>query len=225
MKLYKLTDQKGNTKNNTHWDVGVTHKVPNCKVPMLCSDNVLHAYTNINLAFLLNPVHGDINNPLIWECEGDVAVKDWGKVGVFALTITKELIVPKWVKSDNERLVIIAFAILCAEAVLKIYEDEYPNNDCPRKAIEAAKEYLKNPSARAAAYAADAAAYAAAYAADAAADAADAAADAADAADAARAARAAAYAAHAAAHAAARAADEIDFAFLADQAVKMIFEK
>jgi hypothetical protein len=59
----------------------------------------------------------------------------------------------------------VAFAILCAEAVLQHFEKDYPADDRPRKAIEAAKEYLKNPTVHATAYAAHATAYAA-YAAD-----------------------------------------------------------
>ena len=70
------------------------------------------------------------------------------------------------------------YAVFAAETTLHIYEKRYPGNDKPRKAIEAAKAYLKNPCKKttAAAYAAAAAAYAAA---DAAADAAAYAADAA----------------------------------------------
>jgi len=60
------------------------------------------------------------------------------------------------------------FAIGCALVVLPIYENKYPSNDDPRKAIEAAEKYLKNEitlqelnifrkAAAAAAYAADAA--------------------------------------------------------------------
>ena len=83
----------------------------------------------------------------------------------------------------------IKYAIFAAELVIKIYEDKYPGNDEPRKAIEAAKEYLKdktedkrkaaaaaavaaNAAADAAYVAADDDAAAAAYAANAAADAA-----------------------------------------------------
>jgi len=60
----------------------------------------------------------------------------------------------------------VEIAIYSAELVLHIFEKEYPNDDRPRKAIEAAREYLKLKTS-AAAYAADAAyaAYAA-YAAD-----------------------------------------------------------
>ena len=87
----------------------------------------------------------------------------------------------------------VRYAIYAAEQVLSIYEKKYPADDRPRKAIQAAKNYLKNKStknkqAAAAAYAAAAAdaAYAAAGAYDAAA--------------------AAAYTAYAAAYAAAAAA-------------------
>ena len=104
----------------------------------------------------------------------------------------------------------LAYAIFAAEQVIDIYEKKYPNNDKPRKAIEAAKAVLakdtkETRAAAAAAYAAAAAAAAAdadaAYAAAAAADAAYAAyaADAADDAYAAAAADAAAAAAAAAA--------------------------
>jgi hypothetical protein len=59
----------------------------------------------------------------------------------------------------------IQYAIYAAEQVIEIYEKKYPNNDSPRKAIEAAKQVLKNNNKKnqvaAAAYAdAAAAAYA-----------------------------------------------------------------
>ena len=81
----------------------------------------------------------------------------------------------------------VQYAIFAAELVIDIYEKKYPDNDKPKKAIEAAKAYLKNPSkktksdasnaANEAAYAAanvaaDAAANVAAYAANVAANAA-----------------------------------------------------
>jgi hypothetical protein len=124
------------------------------------------------------------------------------------------------------------YAIFAAEQVISIYEARYPKDLRPRKAIEAAKEYLNNPTdknkdtAAAAAAAAADATYDAAHAYDAAYDAAAAhaaahahaaAAHAAAAADAAYAAYDAAYdAAHAAAHAAAAAA--YDAAAAADAA-------
>ena len=71
----------------------------------------------------------------------------------------------KWEKEDSVKL-----AIFAAELVIDNYEKEYPNDDRPRKAIEAAKNWLKNPTqenqnaeatAGAAGYAAGAAGYAA----------------------------------------------------------------
>ena len=54
----------------------------------------------------------------------------------------------------------VQYAIFAAEQVIDIYEGKYPNDKRPRNAIEAAKAYLKNPSKKTKAYAADAAAYA-----------------------------------------------------------------
>ena len=103
----------------------------------------------------------------------------------------------------DDKIKQVKYAVFAAEQVLYIYEDRYPKDDRPRKAIQAAKRYLEcsikeGADAADAADAAAAAAYADADAAAAAAyaDAADAAAAAAyaDAADAAAAAADAAYA-------------------------------
>jgi hypothetical protein len=111
------------------------------------------------------------------------------------------------VELDKPRLV--TFAADCAERVLPKFEARYPDDQRPRKAIEAARAWVTCPSPETqqqarAAYAAAYAAYDAAYAADDAAYAAYAAAYAAD--DAAYAADDAADAAYAAADAAADAA-------------------
>jgi len=97
----------------------------------------------------------------------------------------------------------VNFAICAAEQVLELFEKEYPADDRPRKAIQAAKDFLAGKITADAASAAANAANAAANAAYAAANAASAAAYAAYAAAyAASAANAAAYAANAAANAA-----------------------
>lgn len=72
----------------------------------------------------------------------------------------------------------VEWSIFCAEQVIDIFEKKFPKDDRPRKAIEAAKDWLKNPTEKnrkaAAAYASAytaahaAATSAAAYAADAA---------------------------------------------------------
>ena len=99
-------------------------------------------------------------------------------------------------RCDPDKKICVQMAVEFAERVLPIFEAKYPQDQRPRKAIDAVKEWLINPTAAAATYAAYAAhaANAAAYAA------------AADAAHAAHAATYAAYAAHAA-NAAAYAAD------------------
>ena len=47
----------------------------------------------------------------------------------------------KWTKKDS-----ILLAIFAARLVLKNFEKEFPNDDRPRKAIEAAEAYAKNPT-------------------------------------------------------------------------------
>jgi len=105
----------------------------------------------------------------------------------------------------------VEWAILSAEEAIRIFEERRPDDDRPRKAIVAAKRYLKNPSAANAANAADAtdsanaagnAAYTAVYTAACATNAVYAAAAAAAADAATNAAYAAAFAANAAANAA-----------------------
>jgi len=66
----------------------------------------------------------------------------------------------KWTKKDS-----ILLAIFAARLVLKNFEKEFPNDDRPRKAIEAAEAYAKNPTkknreaAESAAWAAESAAW------------------------------------------------------------------
>ena len=242
MKLFKLVEKDYTTYNKSMtWEIGRTNSVPKTVNPQLCSSDVIHCYKNLNLGLLLNPIHANIKNPIILECTGEIVVEDYGKQGVFQLTPIKEIRTPAWVKNNNVR---VLFAIFCAESVLDLFEKKYPNDDRPRKAIEATKEYLKNPieknAAHAAAYAYAAYAHAAAHAAydahtahaadvyAAAAYAAHAVAHAADAGDAhAGDAHAAAAYAHAAAYAYAayNTYKEIDFNVLANRAVDFYKKK
>lgn len=47
----------------------------------------------------------------------------------------------KWTKKDS-----VEVAVKCAELALPIFEKEYPSDDRPRKAIEAVKAWLENPT-------------------------------------------------------------------------------
>src|SRR3990172_9264926 len=170
MKLYKLTDQQGYTQKEsigeTKWEEGFTLSLLPTKNPQLCTAQVIHAYKNLNLGLLLNPAQANIQNPLIWECEGNVCIEDWGKVGVFSLTTIQKVEPPKWFLSNTEkRRVAVKFAILCAEAVLPIFENRFPEDLRPRKAIEAALAAYANAANAANAANTTNAAYAAAYAA------------------------------------------------------------
>ena len=158
--LFKLTDSKGQTHGDTQWGEGVTHEIPKSeRGTELCGPGVLHAYRNANLGLLLNPIHANYNPCRMFAAEGEVVDSDYGKVGCHKLTTTAEIPLPDWFCDETSvHRVRVLFAVLCAEVVLALFENRYPNDDRPRKAIEAAREYLKNPTA---AYAADAAAYAA----------------------------------------------------------------
>ena len=197
MKLYKLTDENKTTYNNTVWGEGVTHSASG--KGQLCGDGWIHAYLDPLLAAFLNPLHANFKNPLLWVCEGEIGINEYGfKVGTKSLTTLMQIPLPVVTLEQC-----VEIGIRCALLV-------YTKPDF----ITWADNWLSGQNrtadaAYAAAYAADAA-YAAAYAAHAAraADAAlfsslytaDAATYTADAAT--YAAYAAAYAAHAAAYAA-----------------------
>jgi hypothetical protein len=95
----------------------------------------------------------------------------WNKKEKDSLTILNQLIDDKkynWADWMITRIMhkheYVAYAIFAAEQVIHIYEKKYPNDDKPRKAIEAAKRYLKNPTIKNKDASAAAAAYADAYA-------------------------------------------------------------
>jgi len=195
--LYKLTDGNATTFGGMRWSPGTTNSLEHRpSSPSLCSGDVLHAYRDDTLALLLNANGAKFQPPRLWRAEGKIVCYDYGKVGCFELKIIEEMELPGWYTDERmRRRVMVAFAVLCAESVLDIFQKRRPRDERPRKAIEAARAYLAGkPAAASAAYAAAdaarAAAYAAARAADAAADAAYAAADAAAYADAAYAAAA-----------------------------------
>ena len=115
MKCYKLTDADGYTRrgyyNETLWGEGVTHTAKGDGG--LCSSGVIHAYESPELALFMNPAHADIENPLIWECDGGNLIEDDGtKQGFKTVTTlhTVELVKP----TVNQ---CIRFAILSAKQV------------------------------------------------------------------------------------------------------------
>jgi hypothetical protein len=185
--LYKLTDEFGNTRDQTHWAEGTKHEIAKelrDSTQPLCTRHYYHAYENPLVAVFMNPVHANFRNSILWRATGWVSKRDGQlKCGCFTLRTLQQIPLP--VLTTNQR---VRVSIQCT---LK------------RSQTESFKLWAKNwlsgidraADAANAAYAANAT-YAA-YAACAAADAANAA-NAACAAHAANAACAAANAAHAA---------------------------
>ena len=110
---------------------------------------------------LLHKINKDIKGE-----DMDLTIENWSRLNI------KEGI------KDFTHVEKVGLAAFCAEKVIGIFESKYPDDKRPRLAIEAAKEFIKNPTdeskqrckqaadaADAAAYSADATAYAAAYAA------------------------------------------------------------
>ncbi len=179
MKLYKLTDSKGNTRNSTHWDIGVSHAVA-CGEPKLCTSTVLHAYTSPLLAALMNPVHANYQQPKCFVCEGDIAVTDGTKVGCQSLKVTGTFELPVLTSVQKAAFGIYAALVAYKEPKFAIWAELWLSGkdrsyhaarDAARAAYAAARDARDDAAAAAYARAAASAAYVAADAADAADDA------------------------------------------------------
>jgi hypothetical protein len=114
MKVYKLTDPDGKTRNDTQWGPGVTHEIRYGTDKMLCSSSWLHAYQHPLLAVLMNPVHASFSHPRLWvaRAQGKIRRDGQAKMGCKKLTTVKEIPLPQ--VTDEQRL---AFGMLCALSV------------------------------------------------------------------------------------------------------------
>jgi hypothetical protein len=110
--LFKLTDEHGYTRqghpNALLWGPGVTHTATG-KRQELCTDGVIHAYTDPLLAMIFNPIHASYHPARLWRAEGEVIASDALKVGVRSLTVLEEIDLPEISTAQRVR-----FAILCA---------------------------------------------------------------------------------------------------------------
>ena len=133
--------------HNFHYEIGRWHEhkadLKICESGFHASKNVIDAMYYVNAGVIAQvQVRGRSVIQDDKECWSEMRIaKAW-----------------KWEKEDS-----VALAIFAAELVIDIYEKKYPNDDRPRKAIEAAKAYMNNPSdaANATYAAANAATYAA----------------------------------------------------------------
>jgi hypothetical protein len=94
----------------------------------------------------MNSMHASIDSPRLFECEGDVVVQEWDKVGCFSLTPIKELDLPEWYTNDNTHLrVLQLIAIRCLAAVLPVWYDIRPTDESAHVALEAIQAvYVKD---------------------------------------------------------------------------------
>ena len=112
IKLYKLTDRDGQTRNGTQWGHGVSHS--GTGEGELCGPGWIHAYEHPLIAVLVNPIHANIQNPRLWEAEGEVGLRDGQiKCGCKTLTTIREIPLPSITTEMRVR-----FAILCAREAL-----------------------------------------------------------------------------------------------------------
>jgi len=153
MKVYKLTDENGMTRNNTQWGENVTHTASGDGE--LCSDGWIHCCADPSVAAFMNPVHAEFTRPRLWEAESSGRMVDDGglKMGVQSLTTIRELPCPA---PTTEQC--IRFAILCTLEVTSNCEwrkwaDSWLNGAdrtdvSAKKAAAAAKMYAEMATAR-----------------------------------------------------------------------------
>jgi len=110
--IYKITTQDNTTHSGYIWEPGTWYETDGSG--HLYLDGWIHAYTDPLLAILLNPIHAGIENPKLWEAEGDGRREDDHglKVGYTRMRIVREIDVP--VVSQESR---VRFAIYCAREV------------------------------------------------------------------------------------------------------------
>ena len=112
MIVYKLTDQNLQTYGSYQWEPGVARETDGNGG--LCGPGWLHYYHDPLLAVLLNPIHADIANPILWEAEAEGLHRDDRglKGGCTRLTLIRQVDLPQITTEQRVR-----FGILCAKAV------------------------------------------------------------------------------------------------------------
>lgn len=128
--LYDCSGKMVSRHNDETWKIGEWKKLSGgiilCASGFHCSKKVSHAFSYIP-----------------GEVVAKVEVRGQSDIGNDKEAYSEMRIVRayEWTKTDSVKL-----AIFAAEQVIEVYEKEYPRDDRPRKAIEAAKAYLKYPT-------------------------------------------------------------------------------
>ena len=115
---------------NMAWEIGKWEKhskpLEMCQSGFHASETVIHSMDYVNMENLGRvEVRGKYIKGSDKQCWSEMRiVKAW-----------------QWKKEDS-----VALAIYAAELVINIYEKKYSGDDRPRRGIEAAKEWLENPT-------------------------------------------------------------------------------
>jgi hypothetical protein len=117
MTVYKLTTQDCKTRagksNETTWGEGVERTASG--EGDLCGPGWLHAYEDPLVAVFMNPVHANLRDPVLWECDGDVGKRDGEqKCGCTRLKTLVQIPMPQ-ITIDQR----VEVAIRMARAILK----------------------------------------------------------------------------------------------------------
>ena len=98
---YKLTDQNYKTGKNHN--------------PMKWGGGIIHAYVSPEIAVFCNPAHGNIKNPVLWECTGpDVLFNDGLKIGVRELTTIRQIPLPEITIEQRIKIAIKTTKMFCS---------------------------------------------------------------------------------------------------------------
>ena len=128
--LWKSLGEEMISNNDFKWEVDRWYhqdgKISCCNNGFHASERMINAMGFVDCEVLaLVEVKGD--------CEKEKDKQCWSD-----MRIVKAY---KWTKKDSVKL-----AIFAAELTIKNFEKKYPNDKRPREAIEAAKNWLKNPT-------------------------------------------------------------------------------
>jgi hypothetical protein len=131
IKLWKsMSEGLRSGYGNMAWEIGKWYKIKGklemCQNGFHASEKIFDAMQWVNLENLAQV-----------EVRGKSIIQDdkqcWSEMRIIKVW--------KWTKQDS-----VALAIFAAELVIDNFEKEYPKDHRPRKAIEAAKKWLENPT-------------------------------------------------------------------------------
>lgn len=143
--MIKLTDSLNKTRGLT-WGTNVTHSVVVPENPRLCSEDVLHAYRTVSAALILNPIHNDVKNPVLWRSIGDQVVSAWDQVGCSQVTTVERVDTPDWYSDDLKRERVYADFMLRLYTRAKPIVESYGEAKDFLTALQVAESYAKNPA-------------------------------------------------------------------------------